>query len=492
MRIMEKILIIDDDEGLIHFLSRFFKRKGFAVTACLKAREALEEIEKDDFDLILLDYKMPEINGLDMLSKIKRIEVKTPVIVMTAYGTTDLAIETMKRGAYDYLIKPFDRKDLTHIVNEALLVNRQMKEIVRLPSSIPSIAFPEEKDSLQFIGNSRKMQEIFKLIGQIAQKDIAVLITGESGTGKELAARAIYHHSSRREKPFIAVNCAAIPESLFESELFGHERGAFTGAEKTYIGKIERCDGGTLFLDEIAEMTPALQGKLLRVLQEGEIERLGGSHPIKVNIRIIAATNKNLEREIESGGFRNDLFWRLKVISIDLPPLRHRKEDIPHLADYFLARFSAEYNRQSCYLSESSLNKLTSYSWPGNVRELENCIRRAVLLTHGDVIQDTHLMIPDEHTENLLDSFTGEQLLDRLKEKLDEIIPEILRLSKENIHAGIMDMVEEILVEKALQACDGNQVQAAKMLGVSRNTLRSRIKKLDGKVSGDDPDVDLV
>lgn len=477
MTIMEKILIIDDDESLVHFLSRFFKRKGYAVTACLRGRDALEEISRHTFDLILLDYKMPELNGLDMLAKIKSIEVKTPVILMTAYGTTDLAIETMKLGAYDYLIKPFDRKDLTHIVNEALLVNRQMKEIVRFPTDPSSMPAPRDKDGLQIVGNSRKMQEIYKRIGQIAQKDISVLITGESGTGKELAAKAIYHHSSRKDKPFIAVNCAAIPESLFESELFGHERGAFTGAERTYIGKIERCSGGTLFLDEIGELSTSLQSKLLRVLQEGEIERLGGNQTIKVDIRIITATNKNLEKEIASGAFRKDLYFRLKVISIELPPLTHRREDIPHLADYFLMRFCAEYGKPICYLSEPALNKLISYSWPGNVRELENCIRRAVLITPGEVIPESSLMIPDSKAAHLSNPLTREQLDDRLREKLDEILPEILRLSKEDIHANIIEMVEEILIEKTMQACGDNQVQAAKMLGISRNTLRVRLKK---------------
>jgi nitrogen regulation protein NR(I) len=487
---MEKILIIDDDEGLVHFLSRYFKRKGHKVTACLSGQEALEKITTDDFDLILLDYKMPEINGLDTLSKIKSIEVKTPVIIMTAYGTTDLAIETMKRGAYDYLIKPFNRKDLSRIVGEALLANRQMKEVVRLPSAAPSISTPYDKDTLQIIGNSRKMQEIFKIIGQVAQENISVLITGESGTGKELVAKAVYHHSRRKDKPFIAINCAAIPETLFESELFGHERGAFTGADRTYIGKIERCDHGTLFLDEIGEMSTTVQSKLLRVLQEGEFERVGGNQTLKADVRVIAATNKNLEKEIESGRFRKDLYWRLKVISIDMPPLRHRRKDISHLADYFLMRFNAEYDRSLCYLSEKALSKIEAYSWPGNVRELENCIRRAVLLSAGDVIAEQNLMIPDADDERLLNSLTHEQLIDRLKEKLEEIIPEILRLSKQDIHANIIELVEEMLIFKALQACSDNQVQAAKMLGISRNTLRHRLKKQRDRDGGDDKTIE--
>jgi len=474
---MEKILLVDDDEGLLHFLSRFFQRKGYEVTACLNGRAAIEKINKESFDLILLDYKMPEFNGLDTLAEIKAVEVKTPVIIMTAYGTTDLTIETMKKGAYDYLVKPFDRKDLSRIVNDALAISRQMKEIVSFPDSTTVVPASMDRNSHQIIGNSKIMRDIYKLIGQIAEKDVSVLITGESGTGKELMARAIYHHSCRKDKPFIAINCAAIPETLFESELFGHERGAFTGAERTYIGKIERCDNGTLFLDEIGEMSPALQAKLLRVLQEGEIERLGGNRIIKVNVRVITATNKNLEKEVALGGFRKDLYWRLKVISIDIPPLRQRMGDAPDLVDYFLKKFSLEYNRPLCYLSGTALNKLTSYSWPGNVRELENCIRRAVLLSTGDVIAEGNLMIPDPKEEHVLQTLNREQLIERLKEKLEEIIPEILRLSKQNIHTNLIEVVEETLISKVLRECGNNQVQAARMLGISRNTLRHRLKK---------------
>ncbi|MDZ7831417.1 MAG: sigma-54 dependent transcriptional regulator [Desulfobacterales bacterium] len=484
---MEKILLIDDDEGLIHFLSRFFERKGYGVTACADGPSAIEKIGAESFDLILLDYKMPELNGLDTLSAIKGVEVKTPVILMTAYGTTELAIEAMKRGAYDYLVKPFERKDLSRIVNEALQVNRQMKEVVRLPAaSAPA----EDTDTtpagtLQIIGNSRKMQEIYKRIGQVAEKDVPVLITGDSGTGKELVAKAIYHHSRRKDRPFMALNCAAIPESLFESELFGHERGAFTGADRTYIGKIERCHGGTLFLDEIGEMPTALQAKLLRVLQESEIERLGSTQTVKVDVRIIAATNKDLEKAVEAGTFRNDLYWRLNVISLHLPPLIERSEDIPALVDYFLKRFAAEYDRAVCHMGESAMNKILAYSWPGNVRELENCIRRAVLLSSGDVVAEGSLMIPRAGASCPASAARHEQLIDELKNKLEEIVPEILSLSVPDVHASIIEIVEETLINKALAKCDNNQVQAAKMLGISRNTLRHRLKKQSDRQSVD-------
>jgi len=474
-------LLIDDDEGLIHFLGRFFQRKGYEVSACLSGTSAIEKIESESFDLILLDYKMPDLNGIDILIKIRNSQIKTPVIIMTAYGTTELAIEAMKRGAYDYLIKPFERKELSRVVSEALIVNRQMKEMVGFPDSALRLPPTSAKGSLQIIGNSKKMQDVYKLIGQIAEKNIPVLITGESGTGKELVARAIYHHSKRNQNPFIAINCAAIPENLFESELFGYERGAFTGAERTYIGKLERCDGGTCFLDEIGDLSLPLQAKLLRVLQEGEFERLGGSGTIKVNVRMLAASNKDLKKEVEEGTFREDLYWRLKVISINLPPLRERTEDINALADYFLSRFTAEYNKSIHYISENTRKKLSLYSWPGNVRELENCIRRAILLCSGDIISEEQFGFLEPRDEHQLQSMNRDQLLARLRNKLENIVPEILKLSKEDIHANIIDMVEETLIIKALEECGNNQVKAAKMLGISRNTLRHRLKKFTDK-----------
>lgn len=481
MKKMEKILLIDDDEGLIHFLSRFFQRKGYSVSTCSNGFAAIQKIAQETFDLILLDYKMPDLNGIDILIKIKNSQVKTPVIIMTAYGTTELAIEAMKHGAYDYLVKPFERNELSRIVGEALVVNRQMKEFVNFPESTASRFQSYTKGSLQIIGNSRKMQEVYKLIGQIADKDVSVLISGESGTGKELVARAIYHHSRRKDKPFITINCAAIPDNLFESELFGYERGAFTGAERTYIGKIERCDGGTCFLDEIGDMSLTLQAKLLRVLQERELERLGGNRTIKVDVRMIAASNKDLEKEVEAGRFREDLYWRLKVISIHLPPLRERTDDLNSLADYFLARFSGEYEKPVYHLSNNARKKFASYSWPGNVREFENNIRRAVLLCSGDVISEEQFSFLESKNDHRLQDINGNQSITRLKEKLESIIPEIFRISKQDIHTNIVEMVEETLIKKALEECGQNQVRAAKLLGISRNTLRHRLKKFTDK-----------
>ncbi len=369
---MAKLLLVDNDEGLIHFLTRFFLNLDYQVDACIDGGAALGRLAAEQYDAVLLDYKMPGLSGLETLREIKHAHIKTPVIIMTAHGTTETAIEAMKAGAYDYLLKPFDTEELKKIVADAVNVSRLMNEVVSLSgaaAAITSTAHP----ATQFVGNHRKMQAVFKLIGQVAAKDVTVLITGESGTGKELAARAIYHHSHRRDKPFMAINCASIPDTLFESELFGYEPGAFTGADRRYPGKFERCHEGTLFFDEIGDMSLSTQSKVLRVLQEGEFERLGGAETIKVNVRILAATNKSLEREVEAGRFRKDLFYRLKIITLHLPPLRERMDDVPLLVNYFVARFSAEYNKPLRYVSPQALAKLRGNAWPGNVRELENC-----------------------------------------------------------------------------------------------------------------------
>jgi len=474
---MEKILLIDDDEGLNHFLNRFFNRKGYEVTACLSGEDAIRTIAAESFDLILLDYKMPGLNGLDTLKKIKDTQVKTPIIIMTAYGSTDTAIEAMKRGAYDYLSKPFERKELSRIVTEALELNRRMKETVWIPDPVSPVETVSSEKALKMVGRSKTMQAVYKTIGQIAEKDVAVLLTGESGTGKELAAKAIYHHSRRKEKPFLTINCAAIPEQLFESELFGYEPGAFTGAHQTKIGKIERANGGTCFLDEIGDMSMALQAKLLRVLQEREIERLGGRDTIKVDVRIIAATNKDLSLAVPEGMFREDLYWRLKVIAIDLPPLRKRTEDIPELVEYFITRFGAEYNKPIRHVSDGVLHHFKTYSWPGNIRELENCLRRAVILCAGDVIMEEHIELLDKQKEHRAQALNREQVMNRLKDKIQNILPEITQISKEGIHANIIETVEETIILKVLEECGNNQVKAAGMLGISRNTLRHRLKK---------------
>ena len=474
---MSKILIVDNDEGLIHFLSRLFVKQGHEVVSCIDGISGLNRAKSAPFDLILLDYKMPGLNGLETLAEIKSAQIRTPVIVMTAYGTTETAIEAMKLGAYDYLLKPFDSESLKRLAADALQVNRLMKEIVDLPSTVTEIVSPKS-GLVKIVGVSPQMQEVFKLIGQVAEQDVGVLITGESGTGKELVARAIYHHSHRKDGPFMAVNCAAVPDTLFESELFGYERGAFTGAYRTYVGKFERCDGGTLFFDEIGDMSLTTQAKLLRVLQEGEFERLGGTDTIKTDVRILAATNKDLEKEIEEGRFRKDLYYRLKVIWIKMPALRERPDDIPPLVHYFVGRFAEEYGKSVHYVADQTIHKLQAHPWPGNVRELENRLRRAVLMCKaGDVLLAEHLEFEADEKNGLGSAGQGETSTS-LQQRVAELVSELLRLADDQrAHANVIDLIEETLIARALEECAYNQVHTARLLGISRNTLRHRIKK---------------
>jgi two-component system response regulator AtoC len=471
---MAAILIVDNDEGLVHFLTRLFTKHGYEVSTCTDGVAALARLGGQSFDVILMDYKMPGLNGLDTLVEIKQSQVKTPVIIMTAYGTTETAIEAMKRGAYDYLLKPFDTEELKRIVADALEVNRLMKEVVSLPDSVTPIS-STARGGVQIIGSHRKIQEVFKLIGQVAAKDVTVLVTGESGTGKELVARAIYHHSARKDKPFMAFNCASVPDTLIESELFGYERGAFTGANRSYVGKFERCHLGTLFFDEIGDMSLRTQSKVLRVLQEGEFERLGSTETVKVSVRTLAATNKNLEKEVQEGRFREDLYYRLRIISIHLPPLRARLEDVPALVDYFVGRFVAEYGTPVRFVADQTIRKLQSYNWPGNVRQLENCLRRAVLMCKGDVLQAEHIhfesdLAPPDHAPDADSGAT-------LPRRVDELVMELLESVGHRAHASVIDMIEKSLIARALAKCGHNQVHAARMLGISRNTLRHRIQK---------------
>ncbi len=472
---MGKILIVDNDDGLIHFLGRLFLRHGHEVASCHDGASALRRLADESFDVIFLDYKMAGLDGLATLTEIKRAHVKTPVVVMTAHGTTETAIEAMRLGAYDYLLKPFDTEELRRITDDAIEVNRLMKEVVSLSDSNTRVSAADQNVA-RIVGTHRKMQAVFKLIGQVAEKDVTVLITGASGTGKELVARAIYHHSHRRDRPFMAVNCASIPDTLIESELFGHEQGAFTGAERSYLGKFERCDQGTLFFDEVGDMSLSTQAKVLRVLQEGEFERLGGTETIRVNVRVLAATNKNLEQEVAAGRFREDLYYRLKIISIHLPPLRERLDDLPDLVSYFVGRLAAEYAKPISYVSDQAIAKLRSHHWPGNVRELENCLRRAVLTCKGDLLTPEHVHFAAEQT-GAPDSPGSGPRERTLRERIEALVPEILHMSGHRAHANLIELVERALIARALEECGHNQVHTAKMLGVSRNTLRSRIKK---------------
>ena len=467
---MERILVVDDDSSMRYSLNRMLEGQGLGVSLAKNGIEALERFTQDQPDLVVMDIKMPGRSGLEVLREIKERDPKALVILMTAFGTTETAIEAMKFGAFDYILKPFDIPQMRGLVERALEVSRMMKKMVSLPDREETSVAEET-----LVGSSPAMQQVYKMIGQVAATEVTVLLRGESGTGKEMVARAIYHHSRRGDKPFLPVNCAAIPETLLESELFGHEKGAFTGALTRRVGRFEQCHGGTLFLDEIGDMTPATQAKILRVLQDGQFERLGGSERITSDVRVIVATNKDLEKAIREGTFRQDLYYRLKVVTLQLPPLRERKEDIPELVRYFLQRFRVDVNREVLDISPKALEKLMRYHWPGNVRELENAVKRAL------VIAKSHSLLPEDFS---LEGMEGEigpaehlQLEERLQKMMEPVFKELLELSRRGPGTDLMSELEKILIKRALQETKGNQVQAAILLGISRNTLRSKIER---------------
>src|SRR6476660_3326268 len=378
---MSKLLLIDDETDVQYSFQRIFDSPESELTTASSGEEGLKIIPEFKPDLVIMDVRMGGINGLETLRRIRQSDARLPVILMTAYGTTHTTIEAMKLGAYDYLLKPFDVPRLKELVLNALKAANDMRQVVSYQPLLE-----KEDYELGIVGRSEPMQQVFKLIGQLAGTDATALITGESGTGKELVARAIYHHSRRNQHPFLAVNCAAIPEQLLESELFGHERGSFTGATMQRIGKFEQCNRGTIFLDEIGDMTPATQTKILRVLQSGTFERVGGNSPIKVDVRVIAATNRPLEQAVAKRQFREDLFYRLNVVRVHLPALRERRTDIRLLVNYFLKNFAKEQQTAPKSVGPGVVKTLEKYHWPGNVRELENIIRRALVVAKGDAI----------------------------------------------------------------------------------------------------------
>ncbi len=460
-----KVLIVDDDEAIRYSISRMLEEEDYEILNASSGKEAMEMTLQSAPDAILMDIRMEHSSGLEALRDIKQIDEKLPIILMTAFGTTQTAIEAMKRGAFDYILKPFESHELKELIRKAIHARVSMHQKVTFkPDSIINL----EQDLI--VGSSRKMQEIYKMIGQIATKDVTVLIRGESGTGKELVARALYHHSLRKDKPFLPVNCAAIPEALLESELFGHEKGAFTGAYTQRVGKFEQCEGGTIFLDEIGDLTPATQAKLLRVIQEKEFQRVGGSETIRANVRIITATNKNLEEALKEDKFREDLFYRLNTITLFLPPLRERKEDIPDLCHYFLKRFSLEFNKNLRGFAPKALEILKNYSWPGNVRELENTLKRAAITAKSDLILPEDILLQEGNTS------IPKAESSNLQEIARSIFQCILTAQVKNQQSEIMNDIEKELIKLALTQTQGNQLKAAQLLGMNRATLRKKIE----------------
>jgi len=451
---MDTILVVDDEANYLTVMEALLGEAGYEVLTAPGGQEALKIAGTTDLDLVLTDMKMPRMNGIELLGELKRLYPDLPVIMMTAFGTVEKAVAAMKIGAYDYILKPFKNEELLVTIAKALehrrlvLQNRLLQQDLGNKYGFPNI-----------VGESKVMREILALVKRVAASRATVLVSGESGTGKELIARAIHLQSPRAAKPFISVNCAALTETLLESELFGHERGAFTHAVAMRKGRFELADGGTLFMDEVAEMSPALQVKLLRVLQEMEFERVGGNKTIKIDVRVVAATNRDLKTEVEEGRFREDLYYRLNVVHLHLPPLRERQEDIPLLAAHFIAKYARENARGEVHLTPEALNVLLRYPWPGNVREVENVMERAVILCAGNRItpQDLPAELSRELPEAKLD--------------IDRFIPLTTPLPE------ALEKIEEQMIRRALEQSGQVQVRAAELLGITKSLLQYKLKK---------------
>ncbi|UCD57391.1 MAG: sigma-54-dependent Fis family transcriptional regulator [Candidatus Hydrogenedentota bacterium] len=461
------ILIADDDESIRWVLSKTFGLPKYRSDAVATAEDALQRLRESRYDVLLVDVRLPEMSGLEALSQAKLLQPDLAVIVITAYGTMMTAIEAMKWGAYDYLTKPFDVEELELIVQKALKAQALARENMELRADLR-----RKYDIHNLVGSSEKMQQVYKAIGRVASKDVTVLIQGESGTGKEMVARAIHYNSRRASRPFVPVNCVAIPENLLESEMFGHLKGAFTGATASRTGKFEQAEGSTLFLDEVADIGLDLQGKLLRALQEHEIEPVGGEGSIKVDVRVIAASNRDLAAELREGRFREDLYYRLNVVPIALPPLRERKEDIHELGAYFVQRFADEMDVEPRAIEPAAIELLQSYDWPGNVRELENLVKRIMVMQSDRAITPEHvaLALPMRTVENA----------PAFRASWDEIVERELRslAGEPDLYDQLLKRLEKPLIMKVLERCGGNQLRAAEILGINRNTLRKKMRML--------------
>jgi two-component system nitrogen regulation response regulator GlnG len=476
----KRILVVDDEESVRWALRKAMEQAGYGVDLAADGLAGLAAAADAAVDLVLLDVRLPGQDGLELLREIRKRRPDLPVIMMTAYGTLQVAVEAMKLGAYDYIGKPFDTDEVLLVVQKALEAQALAQEVARLRQTVEGSV-----DLGGIVGGSPAMQQIFKAVGKVAGTDLTVLIRGESGTGKELVARAIHENSRRKGRPFVPVNCAAIPRELLESELFGHERGAFTGAMAARRGRFEQAEGGTIFLDEVGDMDPSLQTKLLRVLQERYIERLGGEGSIPVDVRIIAATNQDLEAAVASRAFREDLFYRLNVVAIHLPPLRDRREDIPTLVVHFLTAFAQEQRTAPKVVSPEAGELLLAYGWPGNVRELENVVKRASALATTSLILPDHLPETIRHAAGLPEAATPQNPF-----PADWIRAELALLKgglDGHLHDHFVSCVERPLLELVLRRTGGNQVKAAELLGINRNTLRKRIKELGISVPGKAP-----
>ena len=480
---MDSLLIVDDDHHLRQGFERLLTEEGYGVRVASSGEQALTLVRERLPDCVIMDVRMPGMDGLETLQAMRSVEERLPVIIMTAFSTTETAIEATKLGAFDYILKPFDIPDVLSLIEKAVEAGRRMRAPVAMspdPDNAAGAGSTTDPDVEALIGRSAPMHSLYKAIGRVAPTDALVLLRGESGTGKELVARAIYQHSLRARNPYSVINCVAIPDTLLESELFGYEKGAFTGANARRIGKIEQASGGTLFLDEIGDMPLGIQAKLLRLLQERQIERLGGREPIGVNVRIIAATNADLEAAVAEGRFREDLYYRLKVVSLHLPPLRDRREDIPLLADWFLERHARALDMHNPGLEKATLDYLKMLAWPGNVRELANTLQKALVFSRGMplTIEDVKQGMPGHAPE------AGAALQ-------ESDVPAALAAHVRNVlesrtggtpFEDLMDVMGRTVVREALRITGGNRSHAARLLGLSRPTLLARMEKYGLKV----------
>lgn len=466
---MISLLVIDDEESILHAFRRAFRAPDFILHTSATASEGLNRLDSISPDVVILDIHLPDASGLDTFVQIHKRDARLPVVLVTGHGTTDLAIEAIKQGAYDYLLKPLELPQLRELVLRAAATHRLMTVPAVMPDMEPT---PEQADVL--LGRCPAMQEVYKAIGRVARQDVTVLILGESGTGKELVARAIYQHSKRADRPFLAINCAALPESLLESELFGHEKGAFTGADRQRVGKFEQCDRGTVFLDEIGDMTPLTQVKMLRLLQEQAFERVGANLTIQVDVRVIAATNADIDLMVADGRFRQDLYFRLNVFPIRLPPLRDRGDDIPLLIDHFTRRFGAELERTVRAIAPEAMQMLTGYPWPGNVRELQSVIKQAILQMKGGVLTSEALPAGVQVTEVSEGNVRIETGFD-----WDAFVRGRIDAGSDSLYAEGLTLMERELLVRVLRHTGGNQVQTARILGITRGSLRNKIRSLN-------------
>ncbi len=481
---MSQVLVVDDDRTVLMLVEKALADDSVTIRKAGDAAAGFAALQDGHPDVVLLDIMLPDSTGLELARRVREFDAKLPIIFITAKDDSDTAIEAMQLGAYDYLLKPLDVEKVQDLVERALETRRLMQAPVHLHETAATAAGELSKglastDGDALVGRSPQMLEVYKEIGRVAAQDVTVLIRGESGTGKELVARAIYQHSKRKDAPFLAVNCAALTETLLESELFGHEKGAFTGADRRHIGKFEQCNGGTIFLDEIGDMSPLVQSKVLRMLQEQKFERVGGRETIETDVRIISATNRDLEQMIEDGEFRLDLFHRLNSFDIQLPPLRDRGDDVQLLLEHFLAVLGEQLDKRVTGISPDAIRQLTEYSWPGNVRELQSVLRKAILMATGPVLVPQFL--PDEIVAAPEASEESSQPADdnRRATDLTQFVAARMSAGSNELYAESLEMMERYLLTRVLTETKGNQSKAAERLGITRGSLRHKLGYLN-------------